>query len=113
MSDKDILLPPAASDEQQMSRMISLGRQQAEKELAAGTASSQVLTTVLKWGSQREKIELLKLEHEIALAAAKKEDIDARVREHGQVEEVLAAMKSYSFYPQEAPQNTNGGFDGN
>ena len=49
--------PPARTPEARENQLISLAVDLAEKQLSAGTASSQVITHYLKLGSSKDKIE--------------------------------------------------------
>jgi hypothetical protein len=76
--------------------MISLAIDLAEKQLANGTASSQVITHYLKLGSIKERKELVLLEQEIELKKAKTESIQSAKRVEELYLNALNAMRSYT-----------------
>ena len=53
--------PPATTPEARENQMVSLAIDLAEKQLAEGTASSQVITHYLKLATSREQLEKEKL----------------------------------------------------
>lgn len=67
----------------------------AEKKIRDGTASSQILTTIIKMGTEDAKLERIKKEYEIELLRAKAQSINAASKKDEQYEEVIAAMKEY------------------
>lgn len=67
----------------------------AEKKIQDGTASSQILTTIIKMGTEDAKLERIKKEYEIELLRAKTQSITAASKKDEQYEEVIAAMKEY------------------
>jgi hypothetical protein len=68
----------------------------AEKQIQAGTASSQVITHFLKLGSTREKLEQQRLEHENELTRVKIEALESQKRVEELYMEALQAMRSYA-----------------
>lgn len=94
-TDDEIALQPAMTPEAQEIHMIALATNLAEKQLREGTASSQVITHYLKLATVREKLELKKLEHEIAKLDAQ---TDA-YRSTENIERMYAdAMKAFKRY---------------
>lgn len=87
---------PAISMEARENQLISLAIDLAEKQLAEGTATSQVITHYLKLGSTKEKLEKEILEKQAQLLTAKTEAIQAQKRVEELYENALAAMRSYS-----------------
>lgn len=86
---------PAITDEGRESQLISLASDLAERQMIAGTASSQIVTHFLKLGSSREKLEQRRLENENLLISAKIEDLASGRR----MEEMYVdAMKAFSTY---------------
>lgn len=86
---------PAITPEGRENQLISLASDLAEKQLVEGTASSQVITQLLKFGSQRERLEQEKLQHENLLLSAKKEQIQSGKKMEDLYERALKAMKTY------------------
>lgn len=88
--------PPATTPEGRENQMISLAVDLAEKQLAAGTASSQVITHYLKLATTRERLEQEKLLHENELLKAKQEQLASSQRMEELYESAIEAMRSYS-----------------
>lgn len=87
---------PALTPEAQENKMISLAVSLAEKQLAEGTASSQVITHYLKLGSTRERIEKEILEKQKELLEAKTKSIENSQKVDQLYEAAINAMKKYS-----------------
>lgn len=88
--------PPGKTPEARENQLISLAVDLAEKQLAEGTASSQVITHYLKLGSTREKVERDILEKQRDLIQAKTEAIQSAKRVEELYKNALDAMRSYS-----------------
>lgn len=89
---------PAITPEQRENQLVSLAIDVAEKQLAEGTASSQVITHFLKLGSTRERLEQDKLSQENELLRAKVEQLASAKRVEELYENALNAMRSYAGY---------------
>ena len=76
--------------------MVSLAVQLAEKQLAEGTASSQVITHYLKLATSRERLEQEKLRRENALLEAKAESMASMQRVEEMYSQALNAMRTYA-----------------
>jgi hypothetical protein len=87
---------PAATPEGRENQLVSDAIDLAEKQIRAGTASSQVITHFLKLGSSREKLEQQRLEHENELTRVKIEAIESQKRVEELYLEALQAMRSYA-----------------
>ena len=87
---------PATTPEGRENEMVSLAIDLAEKQMLAGTASSQVITHYLKLGSTREQLEQQRLEHENELTRVKIEAIESQKRVEELYKEALDAMRMYS-----------------
>ena len=92
---------PALSPEARENQLISMAVDLAEKQLAAGTATSQVITHYLRMGSTKERIEKEILERQKDLIEAKTDAIKSAKRVEELYAEALNAMKSYSGQTQE------------
>lgn len=88
--------PPATTPEARENQMIALAVDLAEKQLIAGTASSQVISHYLKLASGRENLEREKLRIEARLLAAKEEQIASSARVEELYTEAIAAMREYN-----------------
>lgn len=71
----------------------------AEKQIAAGTASAQVITHFLKAGSNREQLEQERMRNEIALMEAKRDAMASAARVEELYLGALNAMRSYQGQP--------------
>ena len=87
--------PPATTPEGRENQLISLAVDLAERQLAEGTASSQVISHFLKLGSSRERLEQERLQHENELLQAKTEALESAERMEDLFANALNAMKSY------------------
>jgi hypothetical protein len=87
---------PAMSPEAREKQMISLAVDLAEKQLAEGTASSQVITHYLKLGSTKETLEKDKLKTENELLRAKTDAIRSAKSVDQLYGQALEAMRKYS-----------------
>lgn len=87
---------PATTPEGRENQMVSLAIDLAERQLAEGTASSQVITHYLKLATSRETLEKEKLSRENELLKAKVENIHSSANVEALYKDALNAMKSYS-----------------
>lgn len=87
---------PAVTEEGRENQLVSLAIDLAEKQLAAGTASSQVITHYLKLGSTREKLEQERLHRENLLLDSKVEMMASAKRVEELYETALNAMRMYA-----------------
>lgn len=87
---------PAHTPEGRENQLISLAYDEAERQLREGTASSQIITQLLKFGSTREKVEQERLQNENLLMSARIAQIEQSGRIEAMYEEALNAMRSYS-----------------
>ena len=86
---------PAQSPEERENQLIALAIDLAEKQLAEGTASSQVITHYLKLGTTMARLEKQKLENENKLILAKTEALETARHADELYAEAIAAMRSY------------------
>jgi len=87
---------PASTPEGRENQLIAAAVDLAERQLADGTASAQVITHYLKLGSSREKLEQHKIKLESSLLEARREAIAASGRIEELYGEAIAAMRRYS-----------------
>jgi|SRR5580765_1537465 len=87
---------PATTPEARENELISAATDLAEKQILAGSASSQVVTHYLKLGSTRERLEQQRLEHENELTRVKIEALESQQRVEALYMEALTAMRSYA-----------------
>ena len=88
--------PPATTPEARENQMISLAVDLAEKQLADGTASSQVITHFLKLASSKERIEKEILAEQKKLIVAKTDAIQSAKRVEELYVNALNAMRTYT-----------------
>lgn len=101
-SQKKPTRPPATTPEGRENQLVSLAVDLAEKQLAEGTASAQVITHYLKLGSTREKLEQERIAQENKLLEAKVESMASVKRIEELYGEALNAMRSYAGQTEEA-----------
>lgn len=89
---------PGLTPDSREQQMINLAVNLAEKQLRDGTASSQVITHYLKLGTERARLEQVKLANETALLEAKTEAIKSGKRMEELYERAIKAMQSYAGY---------------
>lgn len=88
---------PVLTPEARENQMIGYAVDLAEKQLRAGTASAAVITHYLRLGTEKAKLERVKLEKEITLVAAKAESISSEQNNEALVKQVMESMKSYGM----------------
>lgn len=87
---------PAVTEEGRENQLVSLAVDLAERQLADGSASSQVITHFLKLGSTREKLEQERLRNENRLLDSKVEMMASAKRVEDLYISALDAMRLYS-----------------
>lgn len=93
--DEAYVPSPALSPEARESQLINLAIAQAEKELRAGTASSQIVCHYLKLATQQSRLETEILKSQNEYLKAKTDGIKAASKMEETYEEVLNALKRY------------------
>ena len=86
----------AFTPESREDQLISLAVNLAEKQLAEGTASSQVITHYLKLGSTKERLEKQMMAEQIKLLTAKTEALKSAKHIEELYAEAMEAFKGYS-----------------
>lgn len=86
---------PAKTPEGRENQLINLAVDEAEKRLRNGTASSQIIVTLLKLATTRAQLELEKLRSDIALQRAKEQEIEDKASNNDLYSQALAAFRSY------------------
>ena len=86
----------ALTPEGRENQLIDLAVSLVEKRLLEGTASSQEVTTILKLGTTRARLENERLAKEVELVQAKTEAYKSGVRMDELYEKAMAAFKRYS-----------------
>ena len=88
--------PPGTTPEARENQMIAAAIDLAEKQLAAGTASSQVITHFLKLASTKQRLENDILLEQKKLVVAKTEQIQSAKKMEELYSKALKAMATYS-----------------
>lgn len=86
---------PARSPEARENQLINLAVDEAERRLRNGTASSQIITTLLKLATTRAQLELEKLRSDISLQKAKEQEIEDKASNKDLFAQALEAFRSY------------------
>lgn len=92
---------PARTPEGRENQIINLAMDEIEKRLLNGTASSQILTVLLKLATTKAQLELEKLRSDIALQRAKEQEIEDKASNSDLYAQALAAFRSYKGDSQE------------
>ena len=87
--------PPATTPERREQQLVEAAVNLAEKQIAEGKVSSQVLTHYLKLGTTRERLEQDRLREENALLRAKVESLGSAANVEQLYKDALAAMSTY------------------
>lgn len=87
--------PPATTPEAREKQLISLAYDVAEKQLRDGTASSQIITQLMKAGTTREKVEQSRLMREVELLEKKAESMESVKRVEELYTKAIDAMRNY------------------
>lgn len=88
--------PPATTPENREQQMVALAFDEAERQMRAGTASAQVITHFLKFGSTQNKLEQEKLRRENLLMQARVDQISATAQNSELYEEAIKMMRVYT-----------------
>ena len=88
--------PPAKTPEAREQQLVGMAFDYAEEQFRNGTASSQVTVHFLKLGSERERMERIKLDRENILLEARTRQIEAQDSMREVVDEALKVMRQYT-----------------
>lgn len=86
---------PARTPEARENQLINLAVEETERRLRNGTASSQIITVLLKLATTKAQLELEKLRSDISLQRAKEQEIEDKASNSDLYAQALAAFKSY------------------
>lgn len=86
---------PAKTPEARENQLINLAVEETERRLLNGTASSQIITTLLKLATTKAQLELEKLRSDIALQQAKEQEIADKASNSDLYAKALDAFRSY------------------
>lgn len=85
----------AKTPEAEENYLINLAVKETERRLKNGTASSQILTVLLKLATTKAQLELEKLKSDIALQKAKEQEIVDKASNSDLYTQALEAFRSY------------------
>lgn len=88
--------PPGTTVEARENQLIQDAYALAEKQIASGNVSSQVLTHFLKLGTQRESLEREKLRKENLLLSARTDSMESSKRMEELYADAINAMRGYA-----------------
>lgn len=86
---------PARTPEARENQLINLAVDETERRLRNGTASSQLITVLLKLATTKTQLELEKLRSDISLQQAKQQEIKEKSSNNELYSKALAAFKNY------------------
>ena len=87
--------PPVMTTEARTNRLISKAYDEAERRLEDGTASSQIITELMKMGTAKYELETEKLRKDNELTDAKIYNLESAEETKKLLDEAIKAMKSY------------------
>lgn len=76
--------------------MISLAYDLVEQRLRDGTASATETTALLKLGSSRERLEQMRIRHEVELMEVKKEALESQKKSDALFKDAMDYFRAYS-----------------
>ncbi len=85
--------------EEREKKLQNMAYDLAEEQLEKKTASSQLMTLLIKGGGVREQLEMEKMKTELRLANAKIEQLASQVRLEASIEAAMEAFRSYQGTP--------------
>lgn len=88
--------PPVFTQEAREMQLVNLAYNLLEQRLRDGTATSQEVTTMIKYGTQKAQLELDILRSQRELMDAKRESINASMETNEMFKEAIKAMGIYS-----------------
>lgn len=92
---------PARTPEGRENQLINLAMNLAEEKLRNGTASSQIITSILNWATTKHQLENDKLRADLRVAEAKVEQMKRSEDSKDLYEKALAAFRSYQSVPED------------
>lgn len=85
----------AKTPEARENQLINLAVEETERRLLNGSASSQIITTLLKLATTKAQLELEKLRSDIALQQAKEQEIADKASNSDLYAKALEAFRTY------------------
>lgn len=90
--------PPAMTAEDREDQLIALAFDVAEERLRDRTASNQLVTEIVKFGTIKERLQKEKLQRENEMLRAKTEAIEAQKHTDEIYRKALDAMRNYAGF---------------
>lgn len=88
--------PPALTPEARQMQLVNLAYDLLEKRLLDGSATSQEVTTMIKYGTTKAQLELDIMRSQRDLMDAKRESINASMQNDEMFKEAIRMMGIYS-----------------
>lgn len=88
--------PPTITPEAREMQLVNLAYDLLEQRLRDGTATSQEVTTMIRYGTQKAQLELDIMRSQKDLMDAKRESINASIQSDEMFQEAIKAMGIYS-----------------
>lgn len=87
--------PKSRTPEARLDYLTNLAVDEAEKRLLNGTATTQLITTLINYGTTKAKMELKKIGMDLRLSEAKIDQMQSQRSSAEMYEEALKAFSSY------------------
>lgn len=87
---------PARTLEARERQLINYAVDEAERRLKNGTASSQIITTLLHLATTKAQLEMEKLRADVEVSSAKVKEMESRESSKELYERAITAFRSYS-----------------
>lgn len=88
--------PPTITPEAREMQLVNLAYDLLEQRLRDGTATSQEVTTMIRYGTQKAQLELDIMRSQKDLMDAKRDSINASIQNDEMFQEAIKAMGIYS-----------------
>jgi len=88
--------PPGTTPEARYNQLVALALDTAEDQLRNGTASSQVITQLLKYGTEQARLEREIMIEQKKLVRAKTESLESTKHIDKLYADAISAMRKYS-----------------
>ncbi len=99
--------PPAKTVEGRFDQLINLAVDLAEERLRDKSASNQLISEIIRYGSQKEKLTREKLQMETRMLEAKADALRAQETSVQLMQEAMKAMAEYSPTKDEEEEDYN------
>lgn len=94
--------PPALNVEDRFDQLVSLAVDLAEERLRDKSASNQLISEIIRYGSTKERLMKEKIQRETEMLRAKAEALHAQKSSMELYERAIEAMKEYAGYQSES-----------